>query len=216
VHGANGTAANPSFAFLSNQNTGLYRIGLDNIGVAANGAKVLDIATTGLGITGTATISSSIAASAGAGALVVTGGISAGNNGNASYFGGAVTIATTAATPFLVNSTSANPTIVFQVASGNSGIVGVASATNAVITGSTLGDLVIRTAGNILFTTDAGTSVAMKLAASTGAATFAGAVSVGGALKLGNGYVGTPVVGTGYIVIQDSNGTNYKVSVAAL
>jgi hypothetical protein len=52
VHGANGSAANPSFAFLSNQNTGLYRIGLDNLGVAANGAKVLDIATTGLTVTG--------------------------------------------------------------------------------------------------------------------------------------------------------------------
>lgn len=93
VHGANGTAANPSFAFLSNQNTGIYRIGANNIGVAANGAKVLDIATTGLGITGTATISSSTAGSAGAGALVVTGGLSAGNNGGASYFAGPVQIA---------------------------------------------------------------------------------------------------------------------------
>lgn len=52
VHGANGSAANPSFAFNSDQNTGLYRIGADNIGVAANGAKVLDIATTGLTVTG--------------------------------------------------------------------------------------------------------------------------------------------------------------------
>ena len=52
VHGANGSAANPSFAFNSDQNTGLYRIGADNLGVAANGAKVLDIATTGLTVTG--------------------------------------------------------------------------------------------------------------------------------------------------------------------
>jgi len=52
VHGANGTAANPSFAFLSDQDTGLYRISANNIGVAANGAKVLDIATTGLTVTG--------------------------------------------------------------------------------------------------------------------------------------------------------------------
>ena len=56
VHGANGTAANPSFAFNSDQNTGLYRIGADNIGVAANGAKVLDIATTGLTVTGAVTV----------------------------------------------------------------------------------------------------------------------------------------------------------------
>ena len=52
VHGANGAVGNPSFAFLSDQNTGLYRIGTNNIGVAANGAKVLDIATTGLTVTG--------------------------------------------------------------------------------------------------------------------------------------------------------------------
>jgi hypothetical protein len=52
VHGANGSAGNPSFAFNSNQNTGIYRIGPDNIGVTANGAKVLDIATTGLTVTG--------------------------------------------------------------------------------------------------------------------------------------------------------------------
>jgi len=48
--------------------------------------------------TGNVTISSSTAGSAGAGALVVTGGLSAGNNGNASYFGGAVTIAGTGLT----------------------------------------------------------------------------------------------------------------------
>ena len=57
VHGANGSAANPSFAFNSDQNTGLYRIGADNIGVAANGANVLDIATTGLTVTGAVTVS---------------------------------------------------------------------------------------------------------------------------------------------------------------
>ena len=43
VHGANGSAANPSFAFNSDQNTGLYRIGADNIGVAANGAFIGNI-----------------------------------------------------------------------------------------------------------------------------------------------------------------------------
>jgi hypothetical protein len=41
---------------------------------------------------GITTIANSTAGSAGAGALVVTGGLSAGNNGNASYFGGAVTV----------------------------------------------------------------------------------------------------------------------------
>jgi hypothetical protein len=40
------------------------------------------------------TINGTTAGSAGAGALVVTGGLSAGNNGNASYFGGKVNLAT--------------------------------------------------------------------------------------------------------------------------
>jgi len=48
VHGANGTAANPSLSFASDQDTGLYRIGANNIGVAVNGAKVLDVGTGGL------------------------------------------------------------------------------------------------------------------------------------------------------------------------
>ena len=52
VHGANGSAANPSFAFNSDQDTGLYHINSGNIGVTANGNKVLDIATTGLTVTG--------------------------------------------------------------------------------------------------------------------------------------------------------------------
>jgi hypothetical protein len=44
--------------------------------------------------TGTSlSLSAATAGSAGAGALVVTGGLSAGNNSNASYFGGAVTVA---------------------------------------------------------------------------------------------------------------------------
>jgi hypothetical protein len=48
VHGANGTAANPSFAFNSDQDTGIYRIGANNIGVAAGGDKALDISSTGV------------------------------------------------------------------------------------------------------------------------------------------------------------------------
>ena len=61
VHGANGAVGNPSFAFLSDQDTGLYRIGANNIGVAANGAKVLDISTTGLGVTGAVTATTTLA-----------------------------------------------------------------------------------------------------------------------------------------------------------
>jgi len=46
---------------------------------------------------------------------------------------------------------------------------------------------------------------------STGLA-VTGDISLTGALKLGNAYVATPQVSTGYIVIKDSTGTSYKVS----
>ena len=54
-----------------------------------NGTAATNVAIGG----GKVNIGDTTAGSAGAGALVVTGGLSAGNNGNASYFGGAVTVA---------------------------------------------------------------------------------------------------------------------------
>jgi len=50
---ADGTVALPGVAFSADTDSGLYRIGANNIGVGVNGAKVLDIGTAGLGITGT-------------------------------------------------------------------------------------------------------------------------------------------------------------------
>jgi hypothetical protein len=52
---ADGTVSLPAYSFSGDPNTGTYRIGVDNIGIAANGAKVLDIGTTGLGVTGVGT-----------------------------------------------------------------------------------------------------------------------------------------------------------------
>lgn len=71
-----GTVSAPSISFASDTNTGIYRIGTDNIGVAANGAKVLDIATTGLGITGIASVSGTTdSTSKTTGAAIVSGGL---------------------------------------------------------------------------------------------------------------------------------------------
>jgi len=67
--------------------------------------------------TGVVTMANSTAGSSGAGALVVTGGLSAGNNGNASYFGGAATFAgavTMAAWPIIGN--DGNATYILQSA----------------------------------------------------------------------------------------------------
>jgi hypothetical protein len=68
---ASGTVGAPGITFASDPDSGLYRIGSNNVGVAVNGAKVADIATTGMSITGTLTASSTLTAS---NALAVTAG----------------------------------------------------------------------------------------------------------------------------------------------
>lgn len=52
VHAAAGSVGNPSLAFNADQDTGLFNIGANNLGVAVGGAKVLDVASTGLTVTG--------------------------------------------------------------------------------------------------------------------------------------------------------------------
>jgi hypothetical protein len=47
-----GVVSAPAYSWASDNDTGLYRIGANNIGVAANGAKVLDISPSGLTVTG--------------------------------------------------------------------------------------------------------------------------------------------------------------------
>jgi microcystin-dependent protein len=49
---ASGTAAAPGITFGSDTDSGIYRIGANNLGVGVNGAEVLDVATTGLTVTG--------------------------------------------------------------------------------------------------------------------------------------------------------------------
>lgn len=54
---AAGVVGGPGIYLSTDTTSGLYRIGADNIGVAISGAKVLDISATGLGVTGTLTLS---------------------------------------------------------------------------------------------------------------------------------------------------------------
>lgn len=57
-----GTVGVPSIHFADDLDTGIYRIGANNAGFSANGAKVLDIATTGLAVTGTLSASTTVTA----------------------------------------------------------------------------------------------------------------------------------------------------------
>jgi hypothetical protein len=146
-----------------------------------------------LGPTGTLSIASSTAGSAGAGALVVTGGLSAGNNGNASYFGGAVSV-----------TVSSGPTLQINNVGTDSPYIGFYRG------GTIRSALQLFTDNDFRFYSS---NLSTYAAISAGAATFAGAVTVTGALKLGNAYVAGAVVGTGSITIQDSTGTTYRIPV---
>jgi hypothetical protein len=59
VDGAVGT---PAWSFLNDTDCGMYRIGTNNIGIGVAGANVLNIATTGLAVTGTLSASGLITA----------------------------------------------------------------------------------------------------------------------------------------------------------
>lgn len=64
VLNGNGTVSLPAFSFTSDPDSGVYRIGANNLGVAVNAAKVLDIGTGGLAVTGaTSTTTTDTAAS---------------------------------------------------------------------------------------------------------------------------------------------------------
>jgi len=116
VHAAAGSVGNPSVAFSADQDTGLFNIGANNLGVAIGGAKVLDVASTGLGVTGLATISSSTASSGvGTGALQVAGG---------AYFGAS----SWSADNFTFAGSPSGRTATFK-----SGIIGISNTTTEMV-----------------------------------------------------------------------------------
>ncbi len=118
VSTGNGTVSLPSHTFGSDLDTGLYRIGANNIGVAANGAKVLDIGTTGLAVTGLLSATTTLAVT---GVSTLTGRLQA--NGK---------IATGATPPVLTSCGGGTPTI---TGSDTAGIVTMGtSATGCIIT----------------------------------------------------------------------------------
>lgn len=65
VNIANGTNSLPSVAFTSDPNTGLYRVGADDIGLTAGGVKVFDCIATGCTNTGTLAATGAAALNAG-------------------------------------------------------------------------------------------------------------------------------------------------------
>jgi hypothetical protein len=110
------------------------------------------------------------------GAGIFAGGIYA---GAASVFGGDTITQSAAQANIILNSTTAaNPSfITFQSAGTSTGFIGQSQSNNLIITGASSGDMVLRTqAKNFRVSTDSGSTSAFTLAATTGAATFAGAI----------------------------------------
>lgn len=52
LKGYSGTASAPGYTFSADTNSGMYRIGADNIGLSVGGTKIVDVATTGVTVTG--------------------------------------------------------------------------------------------------------------------------------------------------------------------
>jgi hypothetical protein len=109
-----GASSAPSISFSNDTDTGIYRIGADNLGVAANGAKVLDIGTGGLGVTGTLSVSSTAtitgALTASNGLTVSTGGLTV-SAGSVSFPDGSISGAALSPNIFSVEFRTSSATI---------------------------------------------------------------------------------------------------------
>jgi hypothetical protein len=136
---------------------------------------------------------------------VVTGGLSAGNNGNASYFGGAATFAGAVT----VSSSGTSPA---KMGTGFASFAEFSNATGFGAAGTYA--LIQDNTGETYLNTAAGKNLSLRVANANALVLTATTATFSGALKLGNAYVGTPVVSTGYITIQDNTGTTYKVAVS--
>lgn len=62
IRGGDGTVSLPEYSFTNDTDSGMYRIGANNIGLGVNGALVASVATTGLDITGAITATTTITA----------------------------------------------------------------------------------------------------------------------------------------------------------
>lgn len=117
-----GTAAAPSWTFFSDVDTGLYRIGANNLGVAVGGSNVLDVGTSGLTVTGAVSASS------------IT---NSGGQANSSWVNIAAPTAIGSATPALVVN-SAGVSNLFEARKNATPVFSVSGAGNTTI-GGTLG-----------------------------------------------------------------------------
>jgi hypothetical protein len=174
VHAAAGSVGNPSLAFDADQDTGLFRIGANNLGVAAGGAKVLDVATTGLGVTGTLSVSG--VATLGAGAILNTPASGTLTNATGLPISTGVSGLGTGVATFLATPTSANLAAALTDETGTGANV---FATSPTLTTPISASLTSPAATNLTLGLGTG-GTALTLTSSTLAATFAGNLTISG------------------------------------
>ncbi len=203
----NGTVALPAYSFINDPDSGIYRIGANNIGVAVNGIMALDVASTGLVINGalnvltnttftketnhTIEVSASTTAATAGGNLVIASGVGA-TSGN----GGAIQIISGAGG---ATAGSTGGSLLLQ--SGASGAGGGPSGTTSV---RTSGAALTNSSGAILIDTGATASAdSGSISITSGQVSTLGA---SGLVSITTGTSGTSGA-TGAIILQTGNAT---------
>jgi hypothetical protein len=119
---AAGTVAAPGLYLATDTGTGLYRIGANNYGFAVSGAKVLDISSTGLSVTGTlSTTSTAVIGSGVNGSLQINN--AGGNNGASLWFSGA-SVASANKNWLIDSGNFAGSVLSFAIANSAGGVIG--------------------------------------------------------------------------------------------
>lgn len=190
---AAGTVSAPAYSFTSDADTGMYRVGSNNIGISANGSKIVDIATSGVSITGTLSTSSNAAFTG-----TITG---TSSSANALAVGRAG--ATTPALQVDASAASSATGLKITAAAASSGVAlaAISSATNENLTVNAKGSGTI-TIGNLstgAVVISRNTSITGTLSA-TGAATLSSTLAVTGAVTMSSTLSVTGALTAGSIV----------------
>jgi len=218
---AAGTVGTPSLRFGGDTTTGVYRIGANNLGVSISGAKVLDIASTGLAVTGTLSTAGNITNNNADPYLILNRTATTNYNGIKLLTGNATTggweIYGTAAASQNLN--------IYSYAASSA--IGVFSSTGLSVTGAlaasgnistTSGDVLIRGAagGQItqnsgaggLYIANTGTSTTMRLLVTNGAAASVTALTLAadtGAATFASTLAATGITGSGSAIFGNTS-----------
>lgn len=135
LKGAAGTKTAPGFSFSSDLDTGIYRIGANNLGVSCGDTKIIDVTTSGAAITGGLSSSSTLTVTAGglvvssggmaiAGTSVVTGSLAVSSNFSVNT------------SKFTVNATTGDTAVAGDFAVATNKFTVAASSGNTVVAGT--------------------------------------------------------------------------------